>query len=156
MPATTTTTSSTIWCRRVTVALRLAPRRGAVDAEPGARERLQAGRLDGLAAALADAVRACLDLLQSRLDVAQRVPQLVGQHLGLAALGRHLAGIGEVGVVLQASGVTEAQLGELSTQVVPLLLEEGARVNGGGFVGHGHQRTSSCEALERVRGLPPQ
>src|SRR5688572_3228936 len=98
--AATATTSRTSWFRRVMRRRGLAARRGAVDAIPGARERLQAGGLDDLAAALAGAVGAGLDLLQRGFDVAQGLPQLVGQHLGLAAFGRHLARIGEVGVVL--------------------------------------------------------
>ncbi len=47
----------------------------------------------------------------------QRVPQLEGEGLGLAPLGRDLARIGEIGVVGETTTVAEAQLSELVAQL---------------------------------------
>src|ERR1700730_543056 len=91
---------TTPWC--LTRGPGPAPRRsafgGAVDAEARCGFGLQPGRGDGLAARLAAAVVSARELLQGVLDLSQGVLQAVGQRLGIAAFGRHLARIGEVGV----------------------------------------------------------
>ena len=55
---------------------------------------------------------------------------LLGQRLGLAPLGRDLARVGEVGVVVEA-----AELFQLAPQIVALGLQVGAQI-GSGHVGH--------------------
>ena len=50
----------------------------------------------GSPAALADAVGAVVELAQGVLHLGQRLPQGAEEHLDLAPLGRHLAGVGEV------------------------------------------------------------
>src|SRR5687768_13273167 len=93
-PAATAATSTTR-CTRVISTVTSAPRRGAVDAEACCGHGLQPGRVDAIAAPLAHAVGAGLQLGQGGLDVGQRLLELVGQHFGLAPLGRDLAGVGE-------------------------------------------------------------
>ena len=75
---------------------------GVDDAEARRRHGLQSGRTDRLPAHLADAVPTGAQPLQGGVDLVQRVPKLGGQPLRLAPLGRHLAGVGEVGVVAEA------------------------------------------------------
>src|SRR5439155_22786364 len=102
---------------------------GAVDAEASRGLGLQPGRRDGLAAALAPPVRARLDLAEGMLDLVEGLPQRCSQGLGLAPLRRHLAGVGEVGVVVQAAVVAEANLLQLMAEIVPLALQLGAAVD---------------------------
>ena len=70
-----------------------------VDAEPGGRHGLEPGVADRLAADLAQAVGALVELGQGVLDLVELVLELVEQRLVLALLGGDLARVGEVLVV---------------------------------------------------------
>ena len=67
--------------------------------------------------------------------------QRVGQGLRLAALGGHLARIGEVLVVREAAVVAEAQVSELMAQLRTLLVEGGAEVGQPCVARHGRDST---------------
>src|SRR5437879_2754033 len=112
--------------------------RGAVDALAGGGHGLETGLGDRLPARLADPVGARPHLVQRPLDLVQGVPQAGRQRLRLPPLGRDLAGVGEVGVVVQPPAfVSEAELGQLPAQVVPLLLQLRALTRQGGVTpGH--------------------
>ena len=68
-----------------------------------------------LAADLAEAVGALVELGQRPLDVVELVAQVAGQRLVLALLGRHLAAVGEV-VVLGLGQIVGVQLAELGSR----------------------------------------
>src|SRR5438270_3648600 len=101
----------------------------AVDAEAGGRLGLEAGGRDRLAARLTRAVRAVVELGQGALDLAQRLPQRLGQGLGLASLRGHLARVGEVLVVVQPAVLTDAELAPLLAQAGALLLQGDAQIS---------------------------
>src|SRR5580704_11689570 len=90
------------------------------DAAPGGGDRLQAGFADRLAAQLAVAVGAGVELGQGPLDVLERLFQRLSQRLRLAALGRDLARVGEVGVVVVAGDGAVTKTSELGLQFVAL------------------------------------
>src|SRR5580658_10341537 len=71
---------------------------GVVDTEPGCRHGLEPSRLDLDAADLTSTVVTGLEATEGPSHLAKGVLQLDSQDLGLAALGRDLARIGEVGV----------------------------------------------------------
>ena len=74
------------------------------------------------------------------MDLLQGLLQLAGQRLGLAPLGRDLAGVGEVGVVVEPGpAVVEPELRQLGLELRLLQLEQVAVVGGGG-VGRGIAR----------------
>src|SRR4051795_9920778 len=128
----------------------------AADAVPGRRLGLEARLRDRVVAFLALPVGALVELAQRVLDVVERLAQLAGDHLGLAPLGRHLAGVGEVGVVLESGlAVAEAKILELRAQSVPLGLERGAQPIEGGIRRHGAsvpgQSGSLCTTYGRAR-----
>src|SRR5438105_13419247 len=85
--------------------------RRAVHAVAGGRLGLEPGGRDRLAAVLARAVGAGFELGQSVLDPAQRLPQGLGQRLGLASLCSDLTGVGKILVVVQPAVPAEAELG---------------------------------------------
>src|SRR5205807_87119 len=111
---------------------------GAVDALTGRRHGLEPGLGDRLTARLADPVGARLHLVQRPLHLVQGLPEAGRQRLRLPALGGHLAGVGEVGVVVQpAPLVAKTHLSQLAAQVVPLLLQLRALTRRGGVTpGH--------------------
>ena len=69
------------------------------------------------------------------------VAQLAGEDHGLSPLGRHLAGVGEVGVVVEAAPVAEAELGQLRLELTALGFEQLPVVDGGGVGWHGEDPT---------------
>ncbi len=82
-------------------------------------------------------VGAVLEAAEGQGHLVQGLLQLTGQGLGLAPFGRHLAGVGEVGVVVESPALAEAELGQLGLQLAPLVLEQLAVVDGGGVARHG-------------------
>src|SRR5665213_2302566 len=105
---------------------------GVIDAEPGGRHGLKPGRTDGLAVNLAPAIGAVVEPDDGRVDLLEGVLELAGQGFGLAPLGRDLAGVGEVGVVLEPGlAVVEPELRQLRPQVRLLDLQKGPVVGGG-------------------------
>src|SRR3954465_2585460 len=115
--------------------LRLRARNGstrfgrAVDAVAGPGHGLEPRFGNGLVAALALAVAAVFELGQGVLHLLERFLEARGTGLGLASLGRHLTGIGEVGVVLEA-GLTlpETEVEQLLREGVALVLQGGPEV----------------------------
>src|SRR5207248_1115293 len=83
----------------------------AVDAVAGGRLGLETGGQNRLATVLAGAVAAGFELGQGVLDLAQGLPQRLGQCLGLAPLRGDLTGVGKVLVVVQPAVLAQAELG---------------------------------------------
>src|ERR1019366_6749920 len=130
---------------------------GVIDAEPGGRHGLQACRADGDAADLTRAVRPPIEPGDGRVDLFERVLQLAGQGFRLAALGRDLAGVGEIGVVVEPGPtVVEPELGQLTLQVRLLDLQEVPVVGGGGVGGGiaGHPGNVTWPRHHRPAGGP--
>ena len=68
------------------------------------------------------------------------------------ALGRHLARVCEVLVVVETTVVTEAQVSELMAKLRPLLVEGGAQIGQRGFARH--ERNSTCGGVAGRAGEP--
>ena len=83
------------------------------------------------------AVGAVLEASEGQGHLVQGLLQLAGQDIGLAPLGGHLAGVGEVGVVVESAALAVAEFGQLGLQLAPLVLEKLAVVDGGGVARHG-------------------
>ena len=100
----------------------------------GGGHGLEAGGADRLPADLAQAVGPVLQALDGGLHLVEGLLQLGGQALGLAPLGRHLAGVGEVGVVVEAAPlVGEPELRQLGLQAGLLGAQEGGKIDVGGL-----------------------
>lgn len=102
----------------------------AVDAVRARRFGFEPRRSDHLAAPLADAVGAAVELLERHPHAAERLAELGSKGFGLAAFRRDLRGVGEVGVVLEVAVVSEADLAELLLERVLLFFEQGSVVHG--------------------------
>src|SRR6202035_1759788 len=109
--------------------------RRAVDAVPGGGLRLHAQRVDQFRAVVAHAVGPIRQLDQGLLDLGQGLPERGTEGFDLATLRCHLARIGEVGVVGKPA-FSQAELLELGHQVIALLLQQGAVIDGRRLMGH--------------------
>src|SRR3954454_23062669 len=126
--------------------------RCAVDAQARRRHRLEAGLRDRLAARLARAVVAGVELGEGVVELGEGFGQLARDRLDLTPFGGDLPGVGEATLEAVAGEVVE-----LGLHRVALLLEAGAsrRVRG---VGHGSSVPATREPQSAVlsAGPPPE
>src|SRR5436190_9973333 len=139
--------------RSVFTQRRSAALRGAVDAEARRRHRLEARVGDALVAVLALAVVAGVELAEGVLDLRERLVELAGERLDLAAFGGDLPGVGEVVVEVGPRTRSLAQPLELIAQAIALVLELVAQ-HRVGRVGHGLMIMPGFPAPHGVAAAP--